>query len=69
VQATVFRYDEQTRTGAVISDAGLVLPFEPGALLASGLRHLRPGQRLTVELDDDPVAPVVVALRLGSITA
>ncbi len=64
MQATVFRYDPETLTGAVITDQGRVLPFDEPALLASGLRHLRPGQRLTAELDDEGR---VSALHLGSI--
>jgi cold shock CspA family protein len=49
VQATVYRYDPDTASGAVVTDDGVVLPFELDALRLSGLRHLRPGQRLTVE--------------------
>jgi cold shock CspA family protein len=49
VQATVYRYDPVTGSGAVVTDDGVVLPFDLDALELSGLRHLRPGQRLTVE--------------------
>ena len=46
-------------------DAEVVAAFEDAsALLAGGLRHLRPGQRLTVVLDGE----TVTELRLGSIT-
>jgi 2-phospho-L-lactate guanylyltransferase len=65
VQATVFRYDPETATGSVMTDQGLVMPFDEHAMAASGLRHLRPGQRLTVELDEE--AEAIVALRLGTI--
>ena len=68
MQATVFRYEPRTGTGSVITDQGRVLPFDAEAMAVSGLRHLRPGQRLTIELDD-PAAPrpQVLALSLGAI--
>jgi cold shock CspA family protein len=76
VQATVHRYDRQTGVGAVITDDGEVIGFDAQALAGSGLRQLRPGQRLTVELAD-PVAvsgsaasePArrIAALRLGNL--
>lgn len=61
----MFRYEPQTRAGSVITDQGVLLPFGEQAMYASGLRHLRPGQRLTVELDDE--TGLVVALSLGTI--
>jgi hypothetical protein len=50
VQATTHRYDSTSGDGAVITDAGLVIPFDASALIPSGLRHLRIGQRLSVTL-------------------
>jgi cold shock CspA family protein len=50
VQATVYRYDPDSGAGSVLTDDGVVIPFGPEALRLSGLRHLRPGQRLSVEL-------------------
>jgi hypothetical protein len=66
VQATVYRYDPATGSGSVLTDDGTVLPFELDALRLSGLRHLRPGQRLTVEQGD---AGRIVQLTLGTIGA
>jgi hypothetical protein len=43
-----------------------VIPFGPDALAGSSLRHLRPGQRLTVHLVDPPERRVGV-LRLGTV--
>jgi len=64
VQATVYRYDPETGAGSVVTDDGVVLPFDVEALRLSGLRHLRPGQRLTVErVDTGPIT----GLTLGSI--
>jgi cold shock CspA family protein len=64
MQATVYRYDPASGSGAVLTDQGAVLPFTVEALRLSGLRHLRPGQRLTVELDE---GRRVSALRLETI--
>jgi 2-phospho-L-lactate guanylyltransferase len=63
VQATVYRYDPETGAGSVLNDSGEVIPFEVEALLGSGLRHVRPGQRLTVTQEGDRIT----ALTLGSI--
>jgi 2-phospho-L-lactate guanylyltransferase len=52
VQATVYRFDADVHVGSVLTDDGLVVPFGAAAFATSGLRHLRPGQRLTVELTD-----------------
>ncbi len=51
MQATVHRYDDQTHSGSVLQDDGVEVPFDADAFEASGLRLLRPGQRLTVEVD------------------
>lgn len=50
MQATVSAYDPATRSGAVLLDDGVELPFASGALDGTGLRLLRPGQRVRVEL-------------------
>jgi 2-phospho-L-lactate guanylyltransferase len=63
MQATVHRYDPETRTGSVLRDDGRELVFGAPALESSGLRLLRVGQRLTVDVVDD----VVVALRIVGI--
>jgi 2-phospho-L-lactate guanylyltransferase len=60
VQATVHTFDPDTGAGSVLTDDGTRLPFEPAAFEGSGLRLLRPGQRLTVEVRDEQV----VGLRL-----
>ena len=76
MQATVYRYDPDSGSGSVLTDDGAVLPFTAEALALSGLRHLRPGQRLSVELSrsDDPSrsdapseAGRITGLTLGSI--
>ncbi|MFN8097013.1 MAG: hypothetical protein U0Q21_01795 [Dermatophilaceae bacterium] len=49
MQATVHRFDPDSWSGEVILDDGIVLPFGPDALVESGLRLVRVGQRLSLE--------------------
>jgi 2-phospho-L-lactate guanylyltransferase len=56
MQATVSRYDASTRDGAVLLDDGVELTFDADALAGSGLRLLRSGQRVRLEVSDDPHA-------------
>lgn len=62
VQGTVRSYDGGTRSGSVFTDDGTVLSFGADALTASGLRLLRPGQRIQFRADGDP--PRITALTL-----
>jgi cold shock CspA family protein len=65
VQATVRSYDGSTRSGSVFTDDGTVLAFSADALAASGLRLLRPGQRIQFRTDGDP--PRITALTLPTL--
>jgi hypothetical protein len=67
VQATVARFDAASLGGDVVTDQGLVLPFGPEAFGTSGLRHLRPGQRITVSVEGAGPAAVVVSMRLETV--
>ncbi len=49
MQATVSSFDPASGTGAVLLDDGVELPFGAEALSGSGLRLLRPGQRVRIE--------------------
>lgn len=49
VQATVSSFNPATLSGAVLLDDGVELPFDAGAFAGSGLRLLRPGQRVRLE--------------------
>ena len=62
MQATVRSYDGGTRSGSVFTDDGTVLTFGADALAGSGLRLLRPGQRVQFRCDGDP--PRITALTL-----
>lgn len=54
MQASVHTFDAETGTGSVLLDTGRVLPFSGGVFDASGLRHLRLGQRLSIQVSGDP---------------
>ncbi|MFJ9405586.1 hypothetical protein [Streptomyces sp. NPDC101393] len=51
MQATAYTYDSETRSGSVLLDDGTPLPFEAPAFDAGGLRLLRPGQRVRIEIE------------------
>jgi cold shock CspA family protein len=46
VQGTVATFDEPTGAGSVVLDDGTTVEFPAAAFAASGLRLLRPGQRV-----------------------
>lgn len=52
VQATIHRVEDDG-SGAALLDDGLEVVVLPGAAAASGLLHLRVGQRVSVELDPE----------------
>jgi cold shock CspA family protein len=50
MQASVHRYDDQDGSGSVLLDDGREIPFDVKVMDASGLRLLRPGQRVSIEM-------------------
>ncbi|MGR6972935.1 hypothetical protein N8I84_28130 [Streptomyces cynarae] len=53
MQATAYTYDPDSRTGQVLLDDGTPVPFDAAAFDAGGLRLLRPGQRVRVEMEGE----------------
>jgi cold shock CspA family protein len=51
MQATVRSFDPASGSGRVFLDDGTVVGFGPAAFAGSGLRLLRPGQRVTIGCD------------------
>lgn len=47
MQGTVLTYDADG-SGSVVLDDGTELPFAAASLSGTGLRHLRPGQRVSL---------------------
>lgn len=56
MQATVSSFDPSTFAGVVLLDDGVELPFAADALAGSGIRLLRPGQRVRLETSGDSAA-------------
>ncbi|MEU7043086.1 hypothetical protein AB0A77_18745 [Streptomyces varsoviensis] len=56
MQATAYTYDPRTRAGSVLLDDGTPLPFDAAAFDAGGLRLLRPGQRVRIEVEAETEA-------------
>ena len=52
-QGTVAAYDADSGAGAVLTDAGARVEFDRAAVEASGLRLVRPGQRVHMSLTPD----------------
>ena len=52
-QGSVHTFDPGTGGGSVLLDDGVEVPFPPEAFAVSGLRLLRPGQRVSLERDPD----------------
>jgi 2-phospho-L-lactate guanylyltransferase len=50
MQATSYTYDAASRSGSVLLDDGTPVPFDAAAFDAGGLRLLRPGQRVRIEM-------------------
>lgn len=65
MQASVHAFVLESRSGSVLLDTGRLLPFDSEVFEASGLRHLRLGQRVSIEVDaEDPEAAGAQVLRL-----
>ena len=64
MQATVSAFDTSTRTGAVLLDDGVEVAFPSAAIAESGLRFLRPGQRVRLETAGDGSSLEVVRLQI-----
>ena len=66
MQGTVATFDERTGAGSVVLDDGTAVEFPGAAFAASGLRLLRPGQR--VGLIRNPAGQVELVTLTGLIT-
>lgn len=53
MQASVHTFDESSGAGSVLLDDGREVAFSADTFAGSALRHLRPGQRLSIELGSD----------------
>jgi len=60
MQGTVAHFDPETHCGAVLLDNGARLEFDAAAFEASGLRLLRPGQRVHLDQDGGRITRVTL---------
>jgi hypothetical protein len=67
MQATVRTFDPHTRAGTVLLDDGIELPYEAGSLAHTAIRHLRIGQRVTVQTSGEGADTKVSALHIYTI--
>jgi len=68
MQATVSSFDPTTWSGTVLLDDGVEVPFVGEALEGSGLRLLRPGQRVRLETSGDGADLRVHRLQIITLT-
>jgi cold shock CspA family protein len=64
MQGSVHTFDPESDAGSVLLDTGRELAFDADVFAASSLRHLRTGQRLSLEVTGDPEQEGVVVSRL-----
>ncbi|MGW1029663.1 hypothetical protein ACWD4J_39300 [Streptomyces sp. NPDC002577] len=67
MQATSYTYDPETRSGSVLLDDGTPVPFDAPAFDAGGLRLLRPGQRVRIEVDGEGEARRITLITLATL--
>ncbi|MBO8201915.1 hypothetical protein ACH4RA_07495 [Streptomyces smyrnaeus] len=67
MQATAYTYDPASRSGSVLLDDGTPLSFEPSAFDAGGLRLLRPGQRVRIEVEGQGEARRITLVTLQTL--
>ena len=61
MQATVRSFDAGSRSGTVLLDDGTELPYDRPAFDAGGIRLLRVGQRVRIEVDGARVTFLTIA--------
>ena len=60
MQGTVATFDPATGGGTVLTDDGRRIPFDGAAFAAGGLRLLRPGQRVRMDVAGDRVVRITI---------
>lgn len=60
LQGTVRDFDPYTQSGSVLLDDGSPVDFDGAAFAAGGLRLLRPGQRVRMEMGADRVEMITI---------
>jgi hypothetical protein len=66
VQATVRSFNPESRSGTVLLDDGIELPYA-GEAFDTRLRLLRSGQRVRITVEGDPIANKVTFLTIATL--
>ena len=64
MQATVSAFDRATFSGTVLLDDGVELAFSAEALAGTGLRFLRPGQRVRLQTSGEGAGLRIEAVQI-----
>ncbi|UGQ14150.1 cold shock domain-containing protein [Yinghuangia sp. ASG 101] len=67
MQGTVHTFDAATGAGSVLLDDGTAIPFPASAFAASGLRLLRPGQRVRIDVSGEGPDRVAVFVTIATL--
>jgi 2-phospho-L-lactate guanylyltransferase len=62
MQASVHRFEESSGAGSVLLDDGLEVEFGADVFARSALRHVRPGQRVSIEIGGSGASSTVTRL-------
>ncbi|HHU11296.1 MAG TPA: cold-shock protein [Intrasporangiaceae bacterium] len=65
-QGSVHTFDPETGAGSVLLDDGIEVAFSAAAFEAGGLRLLRPGQRLSLDIDESGTITRVFIRGIGA---
>jgi 2-phospho-L-lactate guanylyltransferase len=67
MQASIFDWDEQTRSGSVLLDDGTLLPYDADAFDAGSMRLARVGQRVRISVEGSGADRKVTFLTLATL--
>lgn len=67
MQATVRLFDPRSRSGTVLLDDGVELPYDGAAFDAGGVRLLRVGQRVRIEVEGQAPSRRVTFLTVATL--
>ncbi len=67
MQASIFDWDEQMRSGSVLLDDGTLLPYDAEAFDAGSMRLARVGQRVRISVEGEGADRRVTFLTLATL--
>ena len=67
MQASIYDFDPQTRSGSVLLDDGTLLPYDAAAFDAGSMRLARVGQRVRISVEGDGADRRVSSLTLATL--